>query len=147
MRKLNDLYEWKTYHIKVDVVKETENCKLYSRMEDYSKCILSNDVMPLFEEWGCLPEYMLQSLNYQGLPACTGFLNMSIETSNIWRNAMEDVLNSRPLRLFKSKCPDPCNHLVFESTLATKRANREVSIPKFVTITNVYLVLLLYIFL
>ncbi len=127
IRKQNEFYEWRTYHIKVDEVEETENCVHYQTKEDYQECLMTNGVLPLFEELGCLPEYIFRFKKSPGLHACRGLVNSSKEHYTIWKYAMRDVLNFRPLRLASSKCPKTCNHQLFSSTLATKRANREVS--------------------
>ena len=127
VKKQNEFYEWRTYHIKVDEVKETENCVHYTSSEEYAKCMMSNGVLPLFKELGCLPEYIFRFMKSSGLHACAGLVNMSKETNTMWKNAMESVLNFRPLGLANTECPKACNRQLFSSTLATKRANREVS--------------------
>ena len=127
------MFEWKTFHIKVDVEEASENCTDYKTLNAYLKCLGEDGFVNMTKELGCLPVWMMfqrrndslgQDPSFMELNECNSTIkNTSKELRKIFSDTMSTYLNFRPFDDGKT-CKEPCILLTFTSTLATKRANR-----------------------
>ena len=127
------MFEWKTFHIKVDVEEATENCTNYETPNSYFACLGEKEFVSMIKDLGCLPAWMLFQLRndslghdpvFWELNECNSTIkNTSEELRKIFSDTMSASLNFRPFDDGKT-CKEPCTLTTFTSTLATKRANR-----------------------
>ena len=125
------LYEWRTYHVKVDILEEADNC---SETKEYEQCLedIDNEDFGFYSNIGCLPAWWFQNkLNYGKNSSiwktehCKEAVeNVSLEFQKDFRIQLIDFLDFRP-RNWVEECLEPCKHTFYTSTLATKIANRK----------------------
>lgn len=129
------MFEWKTFHIKVDVEVLSTNCTDYETPRAYFDCLGEKEFANMIKELGCLPAWMMfqkrndsfgQDSAFLKLKECNSTIeNTSKELQKIFNDTMAASLNFRPFDDGKT-CMEPCTLPTFTSTLTTKRANREL---------------------
>jgi hypothetical protein len=122
------LYEWRTYHIKVDILKEADNC---SDTKEFEQCWrnIDDDYNKYYSDLGCLPAWVDKSMfgknsSMGKTEYCKGAVeDVSHKYQKYFKKLMIDYLDFRP-RNWVTECQEPCEHTFYTSTLATKIANR-----------------------
>ena len=128
-----EFYEWRTYHVKVDILFEADNCtgtKEYDLCMENEKKKSDEDSEP-FSIIGCLPGWVIQNkMSYTKnasiweMDYCQGAVeNVPQSFKQDLFDALRNLLNFRQIHW--SNCKEPCKHTFYTSTLATKIANRK----------------------
>jgi hypothetical protein len=127
-KSVDNQFERRTYHVKVDILEEADNC---TGIKEYKQCMDKNDHADFdyYSSIGCLPGWMFQhKLSYSKNASIWKLKNCKEAVENvsqvIKQNLMNDLKDYLNFRQTWRACTEPCKHTFYTSTLATKIANR-----------------------